>query len=109
MPSPGGHQDDDPDHGAGETGRRESGTVRWFDERRGYGFIAREGAIDVFFHGSAVHGSAVSHDSAAAAARPLGPGDRVTFEVADAPRGLQARAVRLADRAGDGTSGEPAP
>jgi CspA family cold shock protein len=98
MPSPGGHPDGDPDHGTGEPGPRESGTVRWFDERRGYGFIARPAAIDVFFHGSAV-----------AAPRPLAAGDRVTFEVADAPRGLQARAVRLADLAGDGTSGEPAP
>jgi CspA family cold shock protein len=77
---------------------REPGTVRWFDVRRGFGFIARPAAIDVFFHGSEV-----------AAARPLAPGDRVTFEVVDAPRGLQARAVRLADLAADGTSAEPPP
>ena len=70
--------------------------MRWFDERRGYGFIARQAAIDVFVHASAV-----------TAPRPLAAGDRVVFAVVDAPRGLQARAVRLeADAAGDGTSGE---
>lgn len=80
-----------------EQGPAEAGTVRWFDLRRGYGFIAREAAVDVFFHASAV-----------AAQRPLAPGDRVIFEVVDAPRGLQARHVRLADDvAGDGTSAAP--
>ena len=78
-------------------GPREEGTVRWFDVRRGYGFIARRAAVDVFVHASAV-----------AAPRPLVPGDRVVFEVVDAPRGLQAREVRLAeDLAGDGTSATP--
>lgn len=77
----------------------ESGTVRWFDERRGYGFIAREAAVDVFFHASAVR-----------APRPLAPGDRVSFEVAEAPRGLQARSIHLVSATMQdevGTSGEP--
>ena len=82
--------------GTSEHGTLEHGTVRWFDERRGYGFIRREAAVDVFFHGSAV-----------AAPRPLVAGDRVVFEVVEAPRGLQASAVRLEDdlRDPDGTSG----
>ena len=94
--SPGGTRNDDEDSDR-EAGAPEAGTVRWFDERRGYGFIARPAAIDVFFHGSAV-----------AAPRPLAAGDRVVFEVVDAPRGLQARRVRLADLERDGTSGGPA-
>lgn len=97
MSTPPGGTRADGEHGGSEAGGLESGTVRWFDERRGFGFIARDAAIDVFFHGSAV-----------AAPRPLAPGDRVLFEVVDAPRGLQARGVRLADLAGDGTSGEAA-
>jgi CspA family cold shock protein len=92
---PGGTRPDDERDPEG--GRLEPGTVRWFDERRGYGFIARPAAIDVFFHGSAV-----------AAPRPLAAGDRVVFAVVDAPRGLQARGVRLADPSRDGTSGEAA-
>lgn len=75
----------------------ERGTVRWYDERRGYGFIAREAAVDVFFHGSAV-----------AAPRPLAAGDRVVFQVVEAARGLQALDVRLeANSPPDGTSGRP--
>jgi CspA family cold shock protein len=63
----------------------ERGTVKWFDERRGYGFIGREGAVDVFVHASAVE-----------ADRPLRPGDLVEFVVEEGRRGLQARGVRLA-------------
>jgi CspA family cold shock protein len=62
----------------------ERGTVKWFDARRGYGFIGRDGAVDVFVHASAV-----------TAARELRPGDRVVFEVEEGRRGLQARQVRL--------------
>ncbi|HEX2164604.1 MAG TPA: cold shock domain-containing protein [Thermoanaerobaculia bacterium] len=71
---------DDPDF--------ETGVVRWFDARRAYGFLAREAAVDVFFPASAVE-----------APRPLVAGDHVRFLVIDAPRGLQARPVRL-DRPG---------
>ncbi|HUO86254.1 MAG TPA: cold shock domain-containing protein [Thermoanaerobaculia bacterium] len=98
-PDPAAPPGAEPDDGGGEEGACERGTVRWFDERRGYGFIARESAVDVFFHGSAV-----------LAPRRLTTGDRVRFVVVDAPRGLQARSIHL-DRpiAGDedGTSGEP--
>ena len=79
-----------------EPGTSESGTVRWFDERRGFGFIAREAAVDVFFHGSAV-----------AAPRPLVAGDRVVFAVVEAPRGLQAQGVRLESSSREGGTSGP--
>lgn len=60
----------------------EEGTVQWFDAVRGYGFIARDGAADVFVHGSEVEGEA------------LRPGERVRFEIAEGARGLQAKRVR---------------
>lgn len=61
-----------------------TGVVKWFDARRGYGFIRREaGAADLFVHGSEVAGD-----------EPLRPGEAVRFEVVEGRRGLQARAVR---------------
>jgi CspA family cold shock protein len=62
----------------------EEGTVRWFDAVRGYGFIARDGAVDVFVHASEVDDG-----------ETLRAGQRVRFAVAEARRGLKARRVRL--------------
>lgn len=73
------------DPGAGASAEpepRQAGTVKWFDEVRGFGFLGRDGAVDVFVHASAVEGEA------------LRPGERVTFEVGEGARGLQARAVQ---------------
>ena len=66
---------------------RESGTVKWFNGSRGYGFIAREGGEDVFVHYSAIQGSGF---------RNLDEGERVEFTVERGPKGLQAaNVVRL--------------
>lgn len=61
-----------------------TGTVRWFDPRKGYGYIEPdEGGADVFVHyGNVVRGDAT-----------LKPGERVRFEVAEAPYGPQATLV----------------
>ena len=59
---------------------RESGTVKWFDAVRGYGFLARDGAVDVFVHASQIEGGG-----------ELRPGERVSFEVVEGARGLQAQ------------------
>ena len=64
---------------------REVGTVRWFDAVRGYGFIARDGVVDVFVHGGGVEPGGV-----------LRAGERVSFEVVEGAKGLQATAVRRA-------------
>ena len=65
-----------------------SGTVKWFNEGKGFGFITPEqGADDVFVHFSAIEGSGF---------KSLKEGDRVTFEVVQGQKGLQAQSVRLA-------------
>ena len=66
---------------------RITGTVKWFNAQKGYGFIQREGGPDVFVHFSAIQGTGY---------RELNEGDRVEFEITDGPKGPQAsNAVRL--------------
>ena len=63
---------------------REIGTVKWFNGSKGYGFIAREGAEDVFVHYSAIQGEGFKN---------LDEGQRVEFSVEQGPKGLQAANV----------------
>lgn len=63
----------------------ESGTVKWFNDSKGYGFIARQGAEDVFVHHSMIIGDGY---------KSLTEGDKVEFEVTDGKKGLQACNVR---------------
>jgi CspA family cold shock protein len=60
------------------------GTVKWFNERKGFGFIEREGDEDVFVHHSAINGSGF---------KTLAEGDRVTFEVEQGAKGPSAKNV----------------
>jgi cold shock protein len=62
-----------------------SGTVKWFNEQKGYGFITQDSGDDVFVHYSGIEGSGF---------RGLTEGDRVQFEVTQGPKGLQATSVR---------------
>ena len=62
----------------------EQGTVKWFNESKGYGFIVREHGADVFVHHAAIIGEGF---------KTLHEGDRVTFEVVEGPKGLQAKNV----------------
>jgi len=64
---------------------REMGTVKWFNDAKGYGFIARDGGEDVFVHYSAIEGGGF---------RTLRENDRVEFSVEQGPKGLQATHVR---------------
>ena len=64
---------------------REIGTVKWFNEKKGYGFIAREEGDDVFVHYSAINGQGF---------RSLKEGDRVEFSVKQDQKGTAAANVR---------------
>jgi len=66
---------------------REVGTVKWFNASKGYGFISREGATDVF-----VHYSAIEMDGF----KILEEGQSVEFNVEQGPKGPQAANVRPA-------------
>ena len=57
------------------------GTVKWFNERKGYGFIEKEDGTDVFVHFSAIGGTGF---------KTLNEGDQVTFDVQQGPKGDSA-------------------
>ncbi|MCD6575123.1 cold shock domain-containing protein [Candidatus Aerophobetes bacterium] len=59
----------------------EKGTVKWFDDRKGYGFISRANGKDVFVHFSNI---------AQEGFKSLKEGDKVLFDVQETERGLQA-------------------
>lgn len=65
---------------------RESGTVKWFDAKKGYGFISRQQGEDVFVHHNAISGEGY---------RLLEEGQEVEFDVTQGPKGLQAENVTV--------------
>jgi CspA family cold shock protein len=64
---------------------RETGTVKWFNDSKGFGFISREAGDDVFVHHSAIEGGGF---------RSLQENQRVEFSVEPGPKGLRAVGVR---------------
>lgn len=65
----------------------ETGTVKWFNEAKGYGFIQRDNGQDVFVHFKAINGDGF---------KTLTEGEKVQFEVQQGPKGLSAsNVVRL--------------
>ena len=65
---------------------RETGTVKWFNATKGYGFIERDNGGDVFVHFSAINSTGY---------RSLTQGQRVEFTVAEGEKGLQAQSVTV--------------
>ncbi len=65
----------------------EKGTVKWFNESKGFGFITKEDGSDVFVHYSAIQGNGF---------KTLSEGQAVTFEVVDGPKGPKAEKVSKA-------------
>ncbi|MFC2083005.1 cold-shock protein [Candidatus Bipolaricaulota bacterium] len=63
---------------------REVGTVKWFNDSKGFGFISRENGTDVFVHFSSLRGEGY---------RSLEDGQQVEFEVVEGDKGLQAQDV----------------
>ena len=60
------------------------GTVKWFNESKGFGFIEQDNGPDVFVHYSGIGGEGF---------RTLGEGERVNFDVTEGPKGPQASNV----------------
>ncbi|MFP4345575.1 MAG: cold-shock protein [Anaerolineales bacterium] len=65
---------------------RETGTVKWFNDSKGFGFISREAGEDVFVHYSAIEGGS--------GFRTLRENERVEFSVEEGPKGLRAVNVK---------------
>lgn len=75
-------------------GQRIIGTVKWFNDKKGWGFLAQPRGADVFVHYSAITGEGF---------RALEAGQAVEFEVEDGPKGLNAlRVVTLHPQQGGG-------
>jgi CspA family cold shock protein len=64
-----------------EEKRMANGTVKWFNESKGYGFISTEDGSDVFVHYSSIQGNGY---------KTLAEGDSVSFEIEDSPKGRKA-------------------
>ncbi|HEY0921577.1 MULTISPECIES: cold-shock protein [Rheinheimera] len=63
-----------------------SGSVKWFNEEKGYGFLERDGGKDVFVHFRAINGTG---------RKTLVEGQKVTFEVTEGQKGPQAENVTV--------------
>ena len=62
------------------------GTVKWFNESKGFGFLSHEGGPDVFVHHSEIRAEGY---------RSLNEGDKVQFEITQSPKGPRAANVTL--------------
>jgi len=73
-----------PEGGENIVAERETGTVKWFNKTKGFGFIEREEGEDIFVHYTAIRGEGF---------RTLQPNDKVEFTIEDSDKGPQAQDV----------------
>lgn len=78
---------------------RTTGTVKWFSQEKGYGFIQQDSGPDVFVHHTAIQGAGF---------RTLDEGERVEFDVIEEPRGLKAQHVVRLEESQGGAGQRPA-
>ena len=64
-----------------------SGKVKWFDNKKGFGFIAQDAGVDVFVHHTAIMGQGF---------KTLNEGELVNFEIVESGKGLKAQNVQRA-------------
>lgn len=76
---------------------RATGTVKWFSQEKGYGFIKQESGPDVFVHHQAIEGSGF---------KMLYEGERVEFDIIEEPKGLKAQNVTRLDPPPAGQGGQ---
>ena len=62
------------------------GKVKWFNEKKGFGFIEQDGEKDLFVHYTAIQGNGF---------KTLKEGQRVSFEIEETPKGLNAKNVQI--------------
>jgi len=70
---------------------RTTGTVKWFSQEKGYGFISQDGGPDIFVHHSGIEGRGF---------KTLNEGERVEFDVVEEPKGLKAQNVTRLEEEG---------
>ena len=66
-----------------------SGKVKWFDNKKGFGFIAQDTGEDVFVHHTSIQGKGY---------KTLNEGETVTFEIVESGKGLKAQNVQRAEQ-----------
>ena len=74
-----------------------TGNVKWFDSKKGFGFIINPEGKDVFVHFTSIEGDGF---------RTLKDGERVEYEQIDSAKGLSARSVKRIKASGDGDAAE---